>query len=97
MKFINAFVQADREIGFINVKGNGHPPRICLGGDLGIGSQTVSYIMRNCVNGQTVSTGRGSHAYRIYFPQAVYLRALELQCAAAEAQAVATASSEAAL
>lgn len=96
MTFINAFVQADREIGFINVKGKGHPPRICLGGDLGIGSSTVAYLMRNCENGQTVFTGTGSHAYRIYFPRVVYLRALELQCAAAKAQA-ATASSEAAL
>lgn len=96
MKFITAFVQADREIGFINVKGNGHPPRICLGGDLGIGPSTVAYLRRHCENGQTVSTGTGSHAYRIYFPHVVYLRALELQCAATEAQAAAAASEEAA-
>lgn len=82
MDFKTAFIQADREIGYINVKGNGHSPRICLGSEAGVASATVAYLMRECANGQRVSTGLGSNAYRQYFPRVVYTRALEILAAA---------------
>lgn len=79
-KFIEAMIEADKEIGFIDVKADKKvkPDRISLGAEYNIPPVIVGHINKNTQNGQRFYYGRGKKAFRLYYPKQVFLRALEL-------------------
>jgi len=85
-RLLAAFKQAEKEIGFIDVKGNGHPPRVVLGADYGYGPTTVSALYRELRNGQCVRYGSGANGYRYVWPEVLVKRAREIYYAELDAR-----------
>lgn len=78
--FINAMIQADKEIGFINVKHTKtkKPERVSLGADYKVPSPISGMIAKKTQNAQKIFYSSGNKGYKIYYPKEVFMRALEL-------------------